>query len=64
MGAGMAGHGYGLSCPSCSGLHLSAVGRDLIGLNWLTLAGIIRCVWLTLGGFLAAFDDRAWAVPV
>jgi len=38
-----------LTAPSCSGLHLSAVGRDLIGLNRLTLAGIIGCVWLTLG---------------
>ncbi len=34
---------------TCSGLHLSAVGRDLIGLNRLTLAGIIGCVWLTFG---------------
>jgi len=41
----------------CSGLHLSAVGRDLIGLNRLTLAGIIGCVWLTLGGLLATLDD-------
>ena len=35
----------------CSGLHSSAVGRDLIGLNRLTLGGIIGCVWLTLGNF-------------
>ena len=34
---------------TCSGLHLSAVGRDLIDLNRLTLAGTIGCVWLTLG---------------
>jgi len=41
----------GVGIGKCSGLHLSAVGRDLIGLNRLTLAGIIGCVWLTLGDF-------------
>ncbi len=38
-------------------MHLSAVGRDLIGLNRFTLAGIIGGVWLTLGGFLATFGE-------
>ncbi len=42
-----------LASDTCCGLHLSAVGRDLIGLNRLTLAGIIGCVWLTLGDFWA-----------
>ncbi len=32
----------------CSGLHSSAVGRALIGLIRLTLAGIIGDLWLTL----------------
>ena len=41
----------------CSGLRLSAVGRDLLGLNRLARGGIVGCVWLTLGGFLATLDD-------
>jgi len=44
--------------PTCSGLHSSAVGRDLIGLNRLTLAGIIGCVRLTFGGLLARWGGR------
>jgi len=35
----------------CSGLHSSAVGRALVSLNRLTLAGIIGRSWLTLHDF-------------
>lgn len=42
--------------PTCSGLQSSSVGRALIGLDRLTLAGIIGCAWLTLGGLLATCD--------
>ncbi len=41
--------GPSLRKRTCSGLHSSAVGRALIGLIRLTLAGIIGGVWLTLG---------------
>ena len=40
-----------LLAASCSGLHSSAGWLALIGLNRLTLAGIIGAVWLTLGDF-------------
>ena len=36
------------SRPKCSGLHSSAGWLALITLNWLTLAGIIVGIWLTL----------------
>ncbi len=41
---------------SCSGLHSSAGWLALMGLNRLTLAGIIGCIWFALRGFLATFD--------
>lgn len=46
-----------MTSSMCSGLHSSAAGRALLGLTWLTLAGIIGAVWLTFGGFLSTLDD-------
>ena len=39
-----------------SGFHSSAAGRALLGLTWLTLAGIIGAVWLTFGEFLSRYQ--------
>jgi len=43
--------------PMCSGLHSFAGRLALIALIWLTLAQIIKDVWLALDRLLATFDD-------